>query len=187
MNYSNSKIDYYTELKTTLHDKLKALVNGLKEISGELQRLYSRKCPPSGTIPMYKSIKKVTKPLYLLFNRKGNSLSALSRLKEVIINLNILVREAVQDDVKNFKNQLQKLEQLAISLLPKDSGVQLALFDEEIFTADNKQPRAFKSFLEWVDSLKYKLSRKPNLGKKIRKPIRVQQLSICFSTTSFST
>ena len=183
MNYSNSKIDYYTELKTTLHDKLKTLVNGLKEISGELQRLYSRKCPPSGTIPMYKSIKKVTRPLYLLFNRKGNSPKALSRLKEVIINLNILIREAVEEGTNKFKNQLQKLEQLAISLLPKNEGVQLALFDEEAFTAENKQPRAFKSFLEWVDLLKYKLSTKPNLGEKIREPVRVQQLSICLATT----
>ena len=183
MNYSNSKIDYYTELKTTLHDKLKTLVNGLKEISGELQRLYSRKCPPSGTITLYRTIKKVTKPLYSLFNHKGNSDKALRQLKEAIVNLNLLVRQAVEEGTNKFKNQLQKLEQLAISLLPKNEGVQLALFDEEAFTAENKQPRAFKSFLEWVDSIKYKLSRKPTVGQKIRKSIRVQQLSICLATT----
>ena len=132
---------------------------------------------------MYKSIKKVTRPLYLLFNRRGNSDKALRQIKEAIVNLNLLVRQAVEDGVKIFKNQLQKLEQLAISLLPKDSGVQLALFDEEVFTADNKQPRAFKSFLEWVDSVKYRFSRKPNLGERIRKPIKVQQLSICLAAT----
>ncbi len=175
MNYYNSKIDYYTELKTTLHDKLKTLVNGLKDISGELQKLYSRKCPPSGTIALYRTIKKVTKPLYSLFNHKGNSDKALRQIKEAIVNLNILIREAVEEEVSKFKEQLQKLEQLAISLLPKNEGVQLALFDEEVFTANNRQPRAFKSFLEWVDSVKYRFSRKPTVGQKIRKSIRVQQ------------
>ncbi|MDJ0746678.1 MAG: hypothetical protein QNJ32_25420 [Xenococcaceae cyanobacterium MO_167.B27] len=183
MNYSNSKIDYYTELKTTLHDKLKTLVNGLKVISGELQRLYSRKCPPSGTITLYRTIKKVTKPLYSLFNHKGNSDKALRQLKEAIVNLNLLVRQAVEEGTNKFKNQLQKLEQLAISLLPKNEGVQLALFDEEVFTANNRQPRAFKSFLEWLENLKYNYSRKFTAVKKNCKSIRVQQLSICLTAT----
>jgi len=183
MNYYNQKIDYYTELKTTLHCKLKTLVNGLKDISGELQKLYSRKCPPSGTISMYRTIKKVTKPLYSLFNYKGNSEKASLQIKEALVNLNILIREAVEEGVIKFKEQLQKLEQLLVSLLPKDSAVQLALFDEEVFTTENKQPRVFKSFLEWLNNFKSRLAFKQNIGHKISKPIRVQQLSICLGAT----
>ena len=65
---------------------------------------------------------------------------------EAIVYLNILIRESVKEEVIKFKTQLEKLEALAISLLPKNEGVQLSLFDVEEVTY-NRQPRAFKSFM----------------------------------------
>ncbi len=181
MNNNTSSIDYYTELKTSRFEDLKALVQGLKAISGELQKLCSWKFPPLGAIGLYGAIKKVTKPIYQLFNYKGNSKKALKQIKEAIVYLNILIRESVRDEVVKFKEQLQRLEQLAISLLPKNEGVQLALFDDEVFTTYNRQPRVFKIFSEWLENLKYRFCDQPNVGSRVEvKTVKVQQLSICF-------
>ncbi len=46
MNNYSGKTDYYTELKTSRFNDLKALVQGLKAISAELQKLCSWKFPP---------------------------------------------------------------------------------------------------------------------------------------------
>ncbi len=183
MNNYSGKTDYYTELKTSRFNDLKALVQGLKAISAELQKLCSWRCPPVGAIKMYAAIKKVTKPLYLLFNYKGNSEKAIRQLKEAVIYLNILIREAVKEEVVKFKTQLEKLEALAISLLPKNEGVQLVLFDVEEVTY-NRQPRAFKSFLDWLDNLKYRFSGNTSVGERIGfKPLKVEQLFIRFGVS----
>ena len=184
MNNYSEKIDYYTELTTSRFDDLKTLVHGLKAISAELQKLCSWKLPPVGAIKLYAAIKKVTKPLYLLFNYKGNSEKAIRQLKEAIVYLNILIRESVKEEVIKFKTQLEKLEALAISLLPKNEGVQLSLFDEESFTTYNRQPRAFKSFLDWVENLLYRFSSHTSVGERIGfKPLKVEQLFIRFGVS----
>ena len=184
MNNYSEKIDYYTELKTSRFDDLKTLVHGLKAISAELQRFCSWRCPPVGAIKIYAAIKKVTKPLYLLFNYKGNSEKAIRQLKEAIIYLNILIRESVKEEVVKFKTQLEKLEQLAVSLLSKNEGVQLSLFDDESFTTYNRQPRAFKFFLDWLDNLKYRFSGNTSVGERIGfKPLKVEQLFMCFGVS----
>ena len=46
MNNYSGKTDDYTELKTSRFNDLKALVQGLKAISAELQKLCSWKFPP---------------------------------------------------------------------------------------------------------------------------------------------
>ncbi len=103
---------------------------------------------------------------------------------EAVIYLNILIREAVKEEVVKFKIQLEKLEALAISLLPKNEGVQLSLFDDESFTTCNRQPRAFKSFLDWVENLLYRFSSHTSVGERIGfKPLKVEQLFIRFGVS----
>ena len=103
---------------------------------------------------------------------------------EAIVYLNILIRESVKEEVIKFKTQLEKLEQLAISLLQKDEGVQLSLFDDESFTTYNRQPRAFKSFLDWLDNLKYRFSGHTSVGERIGfKPLKVEQVFIRFGVS----
>ena len=180
MNNTSEKVDFDTELKTTRHSELKALVFQFKAISAEAKNLCNRKDSPYGIFDFYRLLKKVTKPLYQIFNNKSDSKKSINNLKQSLNYLNILIRETLAEGLTQFKNQLEKLQELMISLFPKGESFQLSLFDVESYI-DNKQPRVFKSFLDWLDSLKYRFCDQPNVGSRVEvKAVRVQQLSICF-------
>ena len=180
MNNISEKVDFDTELKTTRHSDLKALVFGFKDISAIIQKLCNRKDRPLGIFDFYRLLKKVTKPLYQIFNNKSDSKKSIRNLKESINYLNILIRETVAEGLAKFKKQLEKLHDLMISLFPEGEGFQLSLFDVESYI-HNKQPRVFKSFLNWLDSLKSRFYGQANVGSRVEaKTIKIEQLSICF-------
>lgn len=154
MNNTSEKVDFDTELKTTKFSELKALVSQFKDISAEAQRLNARKNSPFGIYGFYQLLKKVTKPLYEIFNNKSNSKKSISNLKESINYLNILIRETVAEGLGKFKRQLEKLQELLISLFPKGEAFQLSLFDVESYT-DNRQQSVFQSFLDWLQDVKF--------------------------------
>ena len=178
MNNTWQKVDFGTELKTTRHSELKALVSQFKDISAEAKKLCNRQNRPYGIFDFYQLLKKVTKPLYQIFNNKSDSKKSISNLKQSINYLNILIRETLAEGLAQFKKQLEKLQELLISLFPDDEGFQLSLFDVESYT-DNKQQSAFQSFLDWLRDI-----RVFGLGKVSTaeaKTIKVEQLSICFA------
>ena len=180
MNNNSEKVDFDTELKTTRHSELKALVSQFKAISAEAKNLCNRQNRPYSIFDFYHLLKKVTKPLYAIFNNKSNSKKSINNLKQSLNYLNILIRETLAEGLDKFKSQLEKLQELMISLFPEGEGFQLSLFDVESYI-DNRQPRVFKSFLDWLDSLKYRFYGQPNVGSRVEaKTIKVQQLSICF-------
>ncbi len=153
MNNTSEKVDFDTELKTTRHSELKALVSQFKEISAEAKNLCNRQNRPYG-----------------IFN-----------LKQSINYLNILIRETLAEGLVQFKKQLEKLQELLISLFPGDEGFQLSLFDVEFYTG-NKQQSAFESFLDWLRDVKvFGLGKVSTGGSFVGlKTLKVEQLSICF-------
>ena len=153
MNNTSQKVDFDTELKTTKFPDFKALVVEFKTISADAQRLNARKNSPCGIFDFYRLLKKVTKPLYEIFNNKSNSKKSIRNLKESINYLNILIRETLAEGLVQFKKQLEKLQELIISLFPKGEAFQLSLFDVEYYT-DNKQQSAFQGFLDWLKDVK---------------------------------
>ena len=178
MNNTSKKVDFNTELKTTRHSELKALVFGFKDISAIIQKLCNRKDSPYGIFDFYQLLKKVTKPLYAIFNNKSNSKKSINNLKQSINYLNILIRETVAEGLAKFKKQLEKLQELMISLFPEGEGFQLSLFDVESYI-DNRQPRVFKFFLDWLRDVKFF-----DLGKISSvevKTVKVEQFSLRFS------
>lgn len=177
MNNTSKKVDFDTELKTTKFPKFKALVFGLKDISQEAQRLNARKNRPCGICGFYQLLKKVTKPLYEIFNNKSNSKKSINNLKEAITYLNILIRETIEESLAKFKRQLERLQELLISLFPKGEAFQLALFDVEYY-ADNKQPLASKGFLAWLKKVEVFGLGKINSVEV--KALKVEQFSIRF-------
>lgn len=177
MNNTSEKVDFDTELKTTRHSDLKALISQFKDISAEAQKLCDRKNSPYGIFDFYRLLKKVTKPLYEIFNNKSNSKKSIRNLKESIDYLNILIRETLAEGLAQFKRQLEKLQELLISLFPDNEGFQLSLFDVEFYT-DNKQKSAFQSFLDWLQNAKVFGLGKISNGEA--KAVKFEQLSICF-------
>ncbi len=178
MNNTSEKVDFDTELKTTRHSELKALVSQFKDISAEAKNLCNRQNRPYGIFNFYHLLKKVTKPLYAIFNNKSNSKKSINNLKESINYLNILIRETLAEGLGQFKRQLEKLQELLISLFPGDEGFQLSLFDVESYTND-KQQSAFQGFLDWLQDIKIF-----GLGKVSCvevKPVKFEQTSIDFS------
>ncbi|MDJ0648996.1 MAG: hypothetical protein QNJ60_09835 [Xenococcaceae cyanobacterium MO_188.B19] len=178
MNNTSKKVDFDTELKTTKFPDFKVLVLGFKEISLEVQKLNARKNSPYGIYGFYQLLKKVTKPLYQIFNSKSNSKKSISNLKQSINYLNILIRETLAEGIlAQFKKQLEKLQELMISLFPEGEVFQLSLFDIESYT-DNKQRSAFQSFLDWLRDVKvFGLGKMSSVEAKT---VKSEQLSIKF-------
>ncbi len=185
MNNTSEKVDFDTELKTTKHSELKALILGFKAISAETQKLCNQQNRPYpkgyrsayGIFDFYHLLKKVTKPLYAIFNSKSNSKKSINNLKQSINYLNILIRETLAEGLAKFKKQLEKLQELLISLFPDNEGFQLSLFDVESCTA-KEQTSAFQSFLDWLRDIKVF-----GLGKISSvevKTVKVEQFSISF-------
>ena len=177
MNSNSKKLDFDTELKTTRHSDLKALESQFKDISAEAKKLCNRQSRPYGIYSFYQLLKKVTKPLYQIFNNKSDSKKSINNLKESINYLNILIRETVEEGLAQFKRQLEKLQELLISLFPESEAFQLSLFDVESYT-DNKQRSAFQCFLDWLEKVKVFSLGKINSVET--KTVKVEQLSICF-------
>lgn len=181
MNNTSKKVDFDTELKTIKFPKFKALVLGLKDISQEVQKLNARKNRPCGICGFYQLLKKVTKPLYEIFNNKSNSKKSINNLKEAITYLNILIRETVEEGLTKFKRQLEKLQELLISLFPKGEAFQLSLFDVEEWI-EKKQAEGSKGFLAWLENFKkFGYKKISSMKQRINfKALKVEQLSICF-------
>ncbi len=177
MNNTSQKVDFDTELKTTRHSELKALVSQFKDISAEAKNLCNRQNRPYGIFDFYHLLKKVTKPLYQIFNNKSDSKKSINNLKESINYLNILIRETLAEGLAQFKKHLEKLQELMISLFPVDEGFQLSLFDVEEHIKI-KQGTAFQSFLDWLRDVKvFGLGKISNVETKT---VKVEQLSIRF-------
>ncbi len=177
MNNTSKKVDFDTEFKTSKFPDFKALVLGFKEISVEIQKLNARKNSPCGIYGFYQLLKKVTKPIYEIFNNKSDSKKSISKLKESINYLNILIRETLAEGLAKFKRQLEKLQELIISLFPVGEAFQLSLFDMESYT-DNRQQSAFQCFLDWLRDVKVFGLGKMNSVEA--KTVKVEQLSIRF-------
>ncbi len=177
MNNTSEKVDFDTELKTTRHSELKALVSQFKAISAEAKKLCERQNRPYGIFDFYHLLKKVTKPLYQIFNNKSDSKKSINNLKQSINYLNILIRETLAEGLAQFKKQLEKLQELLISLFPGDEGFQLSLFDVESYTND-KQQSAFESFLDWLRDIRVFGLGKVSCVKA--ETVKVEQFSISF-------
>ena len=177
MNNTSQKVDFDTELKTARHSDLKALVSAFKEISLEAQKLNARKNSPCGIYGFYQLLKKVTKPIYEIFNNKSDSQKSIENLRESINYLNILIRETLTEGLAEFKRQLEKLQELMISLFPKGESFQLSLFDVEEYIKI-KQRTVFQGFLDWLRNIKvFGLGKMNNVETKT---LKFEQLSICF-------
>ena len=88
-----------------------------------------------------------------------------------------MIRETLTEGLAEFKKQLEKLQELLISLFPEGESFQLSLFDVESYT-DNKQRSAFESFLDWLRDVK--LFGLGKINSVEVKTVKVEQLSIKF-------
>ena len=116
--------------------------------------------------------------MYQIFNNRSDSKKSINNLKQSINYLNILIRETLAEGLAQFKRQLEKLQELLISLFPGDEGFQLSLFDVELYTS-KEQPSVFQCFLYWLRNVK--VSDLDEVSTVEVKPVKFEQTSISFS------